>query len=268
MGWTLQTIGDLFEAEGFTADLQHEPAVGGARRSYVEQFYAGIDWTAWGAVERYLRVVERVRDECQSPETLKALDRLLARDGFTIAVEGAIRPKWMALTAQTVRTLPAESAIPGHLDRMWANVEERPEQAISAAKDAIEATAKHALGVLGAPLTGRERFPDLVQRVQKELKLHPATVGPTQKGAEAIVRVLGGLASIALGVDELRNLYGDGHGRATRLAQLTSRHSRLAARCADAYVQMVLETLEAPDAPWRRLRPPTQEVRSIPSSVR
>ncbi len=252
VGWTLQTIGDLFQSEGFTADPQHVPAVNGQRRGYVEQFYAAIDWAEWDQVRRYLRVVERVRDECTEPESLRRLDTMLKRDGFEIDEHGAIRPRGTVLTAETVRALPPESAIPGHLERMWASVEERPEQSISAAKDAIEATAKHALAVLGVALSGRERFPDLIQLVQKELKLHPATVAPTQEGAEAIKRVLGGLANIALGVDDLRNLYGDGHGRPTRQVRLTPRHSGLAAHCAEAYVRMLLETLTDPDAPWRR----------------
>ncbi|MDA8331245.1 MAG: abortive infection family protein [Candidatus Dormibacteraeota bacterium] len=250
--WTLGTIGDLFESEGFKADPQHVPKVNGQRRSYVEKFYAAIDWTDWDQVRRYLRVVERVRDECTEPESLRRLDTMLRRDGFEIDGRGVIGLRQMVLTEEVVRGLPPESAIPGHLERMWASVEERPEQAISAAKDAIEATAKHALAVLGVALSGRERFPDLIQLVQKGLKLHPATVAPTQEGADAIKKVLGGLANIALGVDDLRNLYGDGHGRPTRQLRLTPRHSGLAARCADAYVRMLLETLEDPGAPWRR----------------
>lgn len=250
--WTLGTIAELFESEGFKADPWHVPAVSGQRRSYVEKFYAAIDWAQGDQVRRYLRVVERVRDACTEPESLRRLDTMLRRDGFEIDGRGAIRPRGTVLTAETVRALPPESAIPGHLERMWASVEERPEQSISAAKDAIEATAKHALAVLGVALSGRERLPDLIQLVQKELKLHPATVAPTREGAEAIKRVLGGLANIALGVDDLRNLYGDGHGRPTRQARLTLRHSGLAARCADAYVRMLLETLEDPGAPWHR----------------
>jgi hypothetical protein len=79
-------------------------------------------------------------------------------------------------------------------------------------------------------------------------------VAPDQKGADAIIPLLGSLANIANKTDEFRNLYGDGHGRATKVAGLTPRHARLVARCTDAYVGMLLETLTSPSAPWRRDR--------------
>ncbi len=266
VGTTLGEIGDLFEAEGFTADASFTPNVNGERRTYVEQFYAGVDWTDWDAVRRMLRVIEGVLDRMRMAEIREdeyahiisagraQFEQLLLRDGFAIDEDGSLRAKWEVLTQQSIRALPEESAIPGHLRRMWDSVEERPEQAISAAKDAIEATTKHALHVLGIELTGREKFPALVDLVQRELRLHPATVAPDRAGADAIIPALGGLATIANKVDEIRNLYGDGHGRLTRVGGLTSRHSRLVARCADAYVGMILDTLEAPGAPWREGR--------------
>jgi hypothetical protein len=264
-GWTLAIISDLFKAEGFIADLSYEPPVGGDRRGLVEQFYVGIDWTRWEDVRRMLRVVEGLMDlrsdlagqssiEGAIDEANLDLVRLLTRDGYLIDEKGSIRPEWEVLTKESVSGLPAESAIPGHLRRMWANVEDRPEQALSAAKDAVESTAKHVLTVLGVQLTGKEKFPAVVDRVQKELRLHPTTVAPDQKGADALLSLLGSLANIANKVDELRNLYGDGHGRPAKVSGLTSRHSYLVARCADAYIAMLLDTLEAPNAPWRRAR--------------
>ena len=165
VGRTLGEIGDLFEGEQFSADLNFDPHVGGQRRTYVEQFYVLIDWAQWDHVRRYLRVVEGVLDEYRRQEIVdpmyaeaivesrKQLEQLLRRDGFEIDDSGAIRAKWEVITQQTVQDLPSESAIPDHLKRMWDNVENRPEQAISAAKDAIESTAKHALGVLNVTLT-------------------------------------------------------------------------------------------------------------------
>ncbi len=266
VGWTLAQIDDLFQAEGFSADRSYQPGLSGERRNFVEQFYVRIDWTDWDAVRRILRIVEAVLDEIRQQEVRdpsyadviranrEKIERLLARDGFALEEDGTIRPRWEILTQEAVRALPEESAIPGHLRRMWDAVEERPEQAISAAKDAIESTAKFALSELDVALTGKEKFPALVDRVQKELRLHPTTVAPDEKGSDALIALLGSLANIANKIDEFRNLYGDGHGRPTKVAGLTSRHSHLVARCSDAYVGMILETLSAPKAPWRRTR--------------
>lgn len=263
VGWTLGAIGDLFQSEGFVAASNHDPRVSGERRTYVEQFYVRINWTDWDQVRRMLRIIEAVLDQMRLREETEAygdgiannrerIEALLRRDGFAFDENNAIRPRWEVLTQESVRGLPDESAIPGHLRRMWDAVEERPEQAISAAKDAIESAAKHVLTSVGVELTGKEKFPSIVDSVQRELKLHPKTVAPDAKGADVLVAALGSLANIANKIDEFRNLYGDGHGRATKTAGLTPRHARLVARCADAYVGMLLDTLDAPGAPWRR----------------
>lgn len=263
VSWYLGSIHDTFEAEGFAADLDYSPPVKGDRRQRVEQFYRRIDWQSWDEVRRMLRVIEAVLDwlvaeQVRDPayadnieESRAHLITLLRRDGFELDNLGTIHARWEILAQQAIQDLPTESAIPGHLRRMWDTVESRPEQSISAAKDAIESTAKHALGRLDIPLTGREKLPALVACLQRELKLHPKAVSPDRDGIESIVRVLGGLSGIAVGVDELRNLYGDGHGRESKVSGLGPRHSRLVARSTDAYVGMILETLRDPGAPWQ-----------------
>jgi hypothetical protein len=65
--WTLGAIGDLFEAEGFTADVAHAPRLNGDRRAYVEQFYVRIDWTDWEEVRRLLRIIEAASDQDAAP---------------------------------------------------------------------------------------------------------------------------------------------------------------------------------------------------------
>lgn len=263
--WTLATIGDLFTGEGFVADLGFDPPVSGQRREYVEQFYAAIDWSDPQHVQRYLRVVEQVLDSLAtepmlggaqnaSPERLK-LVTLLERDGFRLDERGRLRPDSDMAFTRSVADLDLDSAIPGHLARMWGNVEVRPEQAISAAKDAMESAARHVLTVTGSGTTGKEKFPALCDAAQRAIQLHPTGVAPDAKGAESVRGILGGLSKVAIGVNEVRNLYGDGHGRAKRVSGLTERHARLVARCADAYVGILLDTLEAPGAPWRNEKP-------------
>lgn len=65
-----------------------------------------------------------------------------------------------------------------------------------------------------------------------------------------IRRVLAGLTQIAVGIAELRNLYGPEHGRST-VTPLQPRHAHLAVGCASAYCRMLLETLAEPRAPWK-----------------
>lgn len=234
VGWTLGEIGDLFHAEGFSADTDHQPDCSGQRRSYVEQFYVRIDWSSWDECRGVLRVfealidcAERVGDDYNAGWR-DGFISLLARDGFERDGLGRLRPRWETMTSPSITSLPDESAIPTLLARMWDNVEDHPDAAIGAAKEAVEATAKHVLIESGEQLNGKETIPDLVSRTQRALDLHPRSVAPDKKGADTIRKILGALSQAALGVNDLRNDYGSGHGRQHRASGLTARHARLA----------------------------------------
>lgn len=85
---------------------------------------------------------------------------LLARDGFERDQLGHLRaPVGDAHSPIHHRTgTGRESSIPVLLARMWDNIEDHPDAAIGAAKEAIEATAKHVLDTrhtvnrVGAPV--------------------------------------------------------------------------------------------------------------------
>jgi hypothetical protein len=69
--------------------------------------------------------------------------------------------------------------------------------------------------------------------------------------AKALKAILGSLANLAQGVTELRNKVGVGHGRESVPDWVRPRHARLASGAAQTWCQLMLETLEDPQAPWR-----------------
>lgn len=253
VGWTLREIGDLFHDHGFSADTSHEPRTGGERRTYIEQFYVTVDWSEREQVERMLSVFEAIIDAAEIREAndpspsawSEHFIRLLARDGFDRDDVGRLRPRWVSLSARTIEALPSDSAIPMLLRRMWDNVDDDPDASIGAAKEAIEATAKHVLLQAGETLSDAEKMPALIARSQDALGVHAKSVDGSKQAADAIKTVLGSLAQVALGVNELRRDYGSGHGRPKRAAGLSGRHARLAAQAADAWVRFMLDTAEA-----------------------
>ncbi|WP_353681672.1 abortive infection family protein [Microbacterium sp.] len=103
---------------------------------------------------------------------------------------------------------------------------------------------------VGVDYTDREDFSALVPRAQQSLGLGAGGVDGSVDGAPSIRRILGGLASIAQGIDELRNAEGGGHGR-PRSPRLGVRHARLAFNGARTWCEIALETLSDPAAPWR-----------------
>jgi hypothetical protein len=135
------------------------------------------------------------------------------------------------------------TAILEHLDRLHRSLGSDPAQTLGTAKELIESTAKLVLSELGETMTAVMQFPSLVDAAQKALALHPLSVAPTEQGGTAARRVLGGLATIARGVDELRNLYGTGHGRIAGSALKSSSLPQLAADAAMTWCRAVLATL-------------------------
>lgn len=148
--------------------------------------------------------------------------------------------------------MPRESDIRLHLSRL-ERLEQEPEEMIGAAKELVEATVKHVLLELDGEIPENEDMPVLTKRALAKLNLHPTAIAPTKKGAEIMMRILGGQAQTAPGLAELRNLgYGTGHGQGRRIKGLKRRHAELAARSATTFAAFVLDTLHDEDAPWRK----------------
>jgi hypothetical protein len=159
------------------------------------------------------------------------------------------------IQAEDLSALADPGAIEDHLRRIQLSVVADPGHAIGVAKELIESTAKLVLEALGERYDDKADVPTLVKQTQRALALHPSTLAPTTKGVESVRRILAGLSSIAVGVAELRNLYGTGHGKTQRVAGLGSRHAQLAVDAASTYCRALLATLADPSAPWRRRFP-------------
>jgi Abortive infection C-terminus len=255
--YVVRQITELFELEDFSKAPLPDPQSTGARRQEAEAFQAGIDFTSVEQSERYLRVVAQVLSDHAGDEDWKRMkrDRLrgaLRRSGIKPDADGNLQlPPSRALGSLSLAGVPSESDIRLHIRRL-ERLEQEPEEMVGAAKDLVEATLKYAARALDGEVPGAEKLPALSARVMKALKLHPAAIAPTKRGAEVMVSVLGGLGKVAPGLAELRNMgYGVGHGRGERISGIKRRHAELAARSAITFSAFVLDTLDDPDAPWR-----------------
>jgi hypothetical protein len=151
----------------------------------------------------------------------------------------------------TLSAAPTESGIRLAISSL-ERPDAEPEERVGAAKELVEAAVKFALDELREPYGPHDDLGVLAKRAHARLRVDPSGVAPTTKGAETILRILGGLAAIPSGLSELRNAgYGTGHGRGRRIAGIRPRHAELAARAAIAYATFILDTLQDPDAPWR-----------------
>jgi len=125
-----------------------------------------------------------------------------------------------------------------------------PAAVVGAAKDLVEATAKTVLVELGSPANAKTDIGPLAKEVQERLGLR-AGGADSPDSSDAVKKVLGSLTGIVIGITELRNVAGRGHGRATA-SNLGTRHARLMLNAARTWCEIVLDTYLDLDAPWKK----------------
>lgn len=265
----LREIHDMWQDEGFPEPPveKYPDGAGGERATLFQAYMDQVDWTDPSQVVRALRVFETsARDLLRpatapwgiqpNPDVARRLRRLFHQDGIVITAEGEfIPPKEMstAVVSETLlSSLPDSAVIHDHLDRIAAAIERNdPAQAIGSAKELIESTAKVVLRETGTGFSQKADLPDLVKRSQQALMVHPATQPAGPDGSGGVRKILGAASTVAMGMAELRNTYGTGHGTAEKRSGLTTRHARLAVNSARLWCEFMLDTLADPKAPWR-----------------
>lgn len=256
--WTLKTIGDVFEDAGIPpAPDNMVPVESGQRRREARRYLASLDLNDERDCVRLLPVFEEVLrnlttwDGTEIPQLKRLLERL-RRDGYDRDENGKIRPRGAVVLPPLVATPDEEEVIRQHLARLERGMEgDDPAAVIGSSKELIESVCKLALTRTGEGYDEADDMPALVKATQKALALHPESLGPTEDAAKAVKKILGSLSGVAVGVIELRNDVGTGHGRATA-PNLGPRHAHLAAGSATTFCRMILETLDDPAAPWQR----------------
>lgn len=255
-GIVLRQVDALWQAEGF-AHAADYPMVAGERESLWAAYEAGIDWTNPDQAARALRVYEVVLAEHVGWEDSRdKLIRAINRDGWKLDEHGRIVPingsQNPLATLSGLEGLREPAGIIEALDRAATSLDRDPAGVVGAVKELIEATAKTVLESMGETVAKDEDLPSLIKRTQVALGLSPSSVRDDVDSAESVKKVLGGLSGIAIGLTELRNTDGSGHGR-SRGTRLSPRHARLAVNGARAWCEIVLDTYGDPDAPWRKV---------------
>lgn len=260
--YPLAQIERWFGAEGFRAPEDLDLGQGQMRRTLVAGIDRTIDFSSPAAVQRYLRVLERILEQLGdtsritthpwASDTATKILRELRRVGVEPDVHERLQPPARITASPTLAAASDETGIRLAIDALDRPGIE-PEERIGAAKDLVESTIKFGLDELGESYGPKEDIGPLAKRLHARLRVDPSAIAPTVVGAETMVRILGGLTNIPAGLAELRNAgYGTGHGRARRIAGIKERHAELAARSAVAYATFILDTITDPDAPWRR----------------
>lgn len=183
-----------------------------------------------------------------------ALRRCVARDGFDLLDDGErteLVPKSGAAATNVLEHLRGHGERISHenlltrIRNIERTSETSPADAIGSAKELIEAVCKDIIERCGE-LPDKAANPSaLVRHAVKCLDLAPDDIEERSRGVDAIRATLNGLGNIAHQMDEIRSLYGSGHGRSSSARGLTPRHARLAVGSAATLCLFLVETFES-----------------------
>ncbi|MFE6525213.1 abortive infection family protein [Streptomyces sp. NPDC057794] len=263
-GMTVRVVAEAWQNHNFAPvpedELRYDDT--SVRRITFETYAAAVDWSDYSQVNRALLVFEDFIRFCKQSgwegNWLEEVTVKLERDGLLLDERGRITWNRRPVVARHLEDLTDPSGILAELERVGTTITEDPAAAIGSAKQLIEATAKTVLRERGIAVDEHAKVPALVKQAQKALHLDASSVTPGPDGTDAVKKILGGVASIAVGVAELRNRgYGTGHGQASAPSNLGVRHAHLAANAALTWCQLMLDTLADPAAPWRKQQHPT-----------
>lgn len=247
--WVLAEIDRLWQTEGF-APVAGAPEESGQRRTQWRAYESAVDWSHRDHVRRALRVYESALLDLDD-DRLERYRTVFRLDGWDIdASRRIVHLPGSPATLSGLNELRDAAGIRDALHRVELLLGQNAVGVVGASKELIESTAKTVLEARHVPYSSDARLPTLVKEAQVSLGLHQSQARTHVDGDESIRKILGGVQSVAIGLAELRNSDGAGHGR-TLEPRLTDRHGRLAFNAARTWCEIVLDTLSDPDAPWR-----------------
>ncbi len=126
-----------------------------------------------------------------------------------------------------------------HAERIRKSLDEDFELAIGSTKELLETVFKTVLGYHGQE-SKKYDLPALWKKIQDVLKLNPATIPDKVPGAQFLKKLFGSLNQIVYSVNEIRNLYGTGHGKA-KSKELDKLEAKLVVNSGVALATYILE---------------------------
>lgn len=140
----------------------------------------------------------------------------------------------------------SEALAKGGLDyihEVWNKALERrntdPEGAITSARTLLEGVCKHILDRFGIKYENSADLPELYSKASRLINL-----SPSQHSELLHRKILGGCNTVVVGLGELRNTFGDAHGKGKDWVKPDPRHAELAVNLAGTMATFLISSLE------------------------
>lgn len=252
-GMTSSSLIGFFNSFGLNHEVVHMLA---SKRQFADQAWRELNGRPEiaAAVSEILHPHFWSHREEERQHHIESLNRSLRYDGFEIVPAGdrlTIRPVTHAAGTAMLETLKHYGAKLDHqnlvsrIHTIESDLETQPGNAIGAAKEMIEAVAKEIIVQSGQEYGPKANPSALVKQALKCLNIAPKDIPEQKRGTDAIRSTLTSLSNIVHQLDELRALYGSGHGRdSTKGKGLEPRHARMAVGAAGTLCLFLVETFE------------------------
>jgi hypothetical protein len=116
---------------------------------------------------------------------------------------------------------------------------EDPDGACTAARSLVETVCKHVLSDAGVTYDDKTDLPELYHLTSTTLN-----VAPGRHSEQALKKTLGGIVVVVEGIGNLRNIFGDAHGKSKGSEKADVRHAELAVNIAGALSTFIISTWE------------------------
>ena len=113
---------------------------------------------------------------------------------------------------QNTKIIAKEINISVYEQRIRQSLDSDPALAIGTTKELLESVAKHILGISGTDI-GEASFNALIKKCLDQLDIVPENTDGQKKGLAEIKRLSTSLLGCASSINDLRHLYGTGHGK-------------------------------------------------------
>jgi len=247
--FVLREIADIFEAGRFEPNLQYQPAVGGQRRTLVEQYLVDVDLSNPNDMKRLLSVFEELIFRLKnspygdSPQLQKTIGKLLGRmerDGFRYEV-GRFQSEKLRVQLLNTPSIVAltEESIAEHVQKARHKIATNDfAGAITNSYTLVEEFLKGILRKTYTPFKENEGdIKTLYGAVADVLNLNPK--GENFEGH--LKTILQGLRSQIAGLYEVANKASDRHARTYSPAR---HHAKLAVNSAFTLCEFILDSYE------------------------
>lgn len=186
---------------------------------------------------------------------LEEFNKLLKLDGFIIKesckISGRSVYNWERLVDQNIIAKSQgedlkekfdSKYISSQIEIMNSSIETAPNVAIGKAKELLETCCKTILDEQHIAYSADLDLTQLMKRACESIGLSAKSVDKSTESGNIAARILGNLGAISQGMAELRNLYGDGHGRTRGFRPLPNRYANLAVGTSVAAVKFMWDT--------------------------